>query len=201
MLKRTTPLLFFPPYSSPFAWFFAIISTSVPYFPSRLAPAPVGAADHPLCGKNPVIAQWGRAAWGVGAEKPNNLERAQEPFMTGDVLNKHSGYRHVSQPPSFPPSLRGWQTDGQPEAASEHLPKHERAGASENISQINTLINGCGVQQQRVGGWFFFFLSLCCVFAVTPQPLRVVHAAQWMLIRFFLLRVTAHTSQHRVRKM
>lgn len=23
----------------------------------------------------------------------------------GDVLNKHSGYRHVSQPPSFPPSF------------------------------------------------------------------------------------------------
>lgn len=100
----------------------------------------MGNTDHTHCGKT-LSAQGKTEHHG---RKINNLRCLQEPLVTCDKLNKHSGRRHVSQPPSFPlPCLR---------LTNRRTPKADSRTQStpvpRRISQINTPINGCGARQQ-----------------------------------------------------
>lgn len=93
--------------------------------------------------------------------KPNNLECLQEPPVTCDVLNKHSGYSHVSQPPLISSLSEGLSDRWTAKAAFYNLqasPEHQRASAQ--IRRSNLL------QQSKVT-----FSALLCLYSLrVVQP-------------------------------
>ena len=101
-------------------------------------------ADHPLCGK--IMSSERLSSTGG---KPNNLQRVQEPFVTHDELNKHSGYEACvrSTTPRFPPkSLSG-------------VDKQMDGSRTPFLKQIDWLT-------ERREGWFScFVLSLQSLFS------------------------------------